>query len=202
MTRRLFFVISLLVLFSPLMVEAAFRWPWQTAKPLASSPAPTNDNVAALKSGNEKIQRWEKLVESKTTRAGEKYAAEFSQAELEAIARDTISKLKQSSLEPSGFSVKVGEEKVTVVGQVLKPVSFNIKVVLEAAVVDGKLVPEVKSGRVGVLPVGGHIVERFANEIFGGAWRQELNHKGFVWDEIILSEGKAYVAGHTVKVKK
>ena len=197
-----FVVLSVFFLILPLVGQAVFRWPWQTkVETPAASSAPVI-NTGALKSINAKVEQWERLVDVKTFKSGQKYQAEFTAAELEALTRDAINKIKNSSLEASSFKVKLETGKVVLDATVLKPIRFTAQVSVGAKINNGQLVTEIKGARIGVFPIGGHVVERLAKEVFGDKWRTELNPANFAWDGINISPERIVVAGHTLKNKK
>ncbi|MBI5466020.1 MAG: hypothetical protein HY974_01875 [Candidatus Kerfeldbacteria bacterium] len=197
--RRVLIIITLIVSFTPAVAQAAFRWPWQTKVEAPALPPVINEE--ALRSSNAKLDQWEKMVAAKPFKAGQKFTAEFTATELEALTRQAIGKLKNSSLEASSFTVRLEQDKVILSAVVLRPFRFTVQVTVSAKVHNGGLVPEIKSARVGVFSVAGHIVERLANEVFGRGFRAELNPANFIWDEISISPSKVVIVGHTAKPK-
>jgi hypothetical protein len=184
----------------PLVGQAAFRWPWQAKVSAPAVVAPVV-NAEALRNINAKVEQWEKLVAVKSFKPGQAYQAEFTAKELEALTRETINKIKNPSLEASSFTVELATGKVVLNATILKPIRFKVQVSIGAKISHGRLITEVSSARVGVFTVGGHIVERFAKEVFGDKWRDELNPSNFFWDKIDISAERVSVSGHTIKNK-
>ncbi len=203
-----YLIIIVIILFtSPLVSQAAFRWPWQV-KPATHQTKPTEVKKLApidtevLKQGTAKMRKWERLAESPYVKGKENLSVEFTEAELESIVRDAVSKMKDAPLSADDFKVKLINGKVMVLTTVLKPVRFGAQVILSAVVKNDKLEPKIESAKAGVFPVSGHIIERLANQVFGARWRTELNRPQFVWDEIKIGEGKVVVRGHVIKKLK
>ncbi len=200
-------ILSLLVataILLPTTSQAAFRWPWQmpaSVAPKSASVVPAID-PNALKQGTDKVKKWELVVGAKKPKVGEKIALEFTEAELVALTREAVGKLKDAQVEASSLQVRVTDGKLTVAATILKPVKFNVQVIVSATVKDGKLVPKIEQAKAGYFPVSGQVVEKLVGQIFGAKWRESLNRPQFSWDQIKLTNGKMLVAGRMVKVKK
>lgn len=180
----------------PVASQAAWRWLWQI-KSQASQTQTVDES--SLKSGQAKVESWQKLVDDKLAVQGQKISVEFTAEELTVLVNEALGKLKNQPLEAGSFSVVLSEDKITVKGLADKFIRFSVQAEIIPKVVQGKLEPEIISAKLGFFKIGSYFIQRIADKLWGGSWHGALNPGNFTWSEIKVSEGKVYVAGEITK---
>ncbi len=163
-------VLSVLFLFLIPFSTQAFSWRslafWEKKEIIKENTNVSKLDSTGEKQAQEKLAKWSRAFQQKKWTEVKKDANNFqiTEAELNYLLADALK--KESDLPAKNVYVKLSENKITLTGQLLKPITGKFETVLLIETTGKSIAPKIEKMRFKGIPMPKSIANKFIGQYF------------------------------------